>query len=211
MAYELPMFPLGTVLFPYAPLPLHVFEPRYRALVEACLAAETEPEFGVVLIERGSEVGGGDTRFDVATVARILQVGRADDGRYVLGTVGTRRLRVVRWLDDAPYPRAEVETFDDPPHPPLEPELRAEITQLLTHVLALRAELGDAVDVVFELDEDPVRASYEAAARVGVGPLDAQELLAAGGAIERLEMLRVMLEDQRVVLGAHLRGPEPSE
>ncbi len=203
------MFPLGTVLFPYAPLPLHVFEPRYRAMVEACLAAE--PEFGVVLIERGSEVGGGDTRFDVATVARILQVGRADDGRYVLGTVGTRRLRVVRWLDDMPYPRAEVEPFDDLEGGPLDPELRAAVSGLLTRVLALRAELGDAVDVVAELDAEPVRASYEAAARAGVGPLDAFELLAAGGATERFEMLRVMLEDQRVVLDAHLRGPDPSE
>lgn len=201
------MFPLGTVLFPYASLPLHVFEPRYRALVEACLASE--PEFGVVLIERGSEVGGGDTRFEVATVARILQVGRADDGRYVLGTVGTRRLRVARWLDDAPYPRAEVEAFDDPPSPPLDRELRADVAQLLTRVLALRAELGEAVDVVFDLDDDPVRASYEVAARAGVGPLDAQELLAAGSAAERVGMLRTMLEDQRVVLEAHLRGPSP--
>lgn len=211
MAYELAMFPLGTVLFPYAQLPLHVFEPRYQAMVEACLASESEPEFGVVLIERGSEVGGGDTRFDVATVARILQVGRADDGRYVLGTVGTRRLRVVRWLDDAPYPRAEVETFPDPAGEPLEPELRADVGGLLTHVLALRAELGDAVDVIAELDDDPVCASYEAAARAGVGPLDAQALLAVDGAIERFEMLRVMLEDQRLVLDAHLRGPDPSE
>ncbi|MGZ8763841.1 MAG: hypothetical protein ACXW2Y_11015, partial [Acidimicrobiia bacterium] len=58
------------------------------------------------------------------------------------------------------------------------------------------------------LDDDPVRASYEAAARAGVGPLDAQELLAAAGAIERLEVLRRMLEDQRVALEAHLQGPE---
>ena len=64
MTRRLPMFPLGTVLFPYAVLPLHVFEPRYRALTEHCLAGDGC--FGVVLIERGSEVGGGDTRFAVA-------------------------------------------------------------------------------------------------------------------------------------------------
>ena len=62
------MFPLGNVLFPHAQLPLHVFEPRYRALAETCLAGDGE--FGVVLIERGSEVGGGDTRFSIGTVAR---------------------------------------------------------------------------------------------------------------------------------------------
>ena len=64
----MPMFPLGTVLFPHALLPLHVFEPRYRVMTERVLKATRE--FGVVLIERGSEVGGGDTRFDVGTVAR---------------------------------------------------------------------------------------------------------------------------------------------
>ena len=69
-------------------LPLHVFEPRYRALVEHCLAAR-RPEFGVVLIERGSEVGGGDTRFDVGTVARIVEASQFPDGRYALVTVGT--------------------------------------------------------------------------------------------------------------------------
>ena len=65
------MFPLGTVLLPFAHLPLHIFEPRYRALVKDCLAGDGE--FGVVLIERGHEVGGGDVRFGVGTVARIVQ------------------------------------------------------------------------------------------------------------------------------------------
>ena len=84
------MFPLGTVLFPYGVLPLHVFEPRYRLLTEHCLAGDGC--FGVVLIERGSEVGGGDTRFDVGTVARIVRAGQLPDGRYVLATVGIQRL-----------------------------------------------------------------------------------------------------------------------
>ena len=86
------MFPLGTVLVPGAMLPLHVFEPRYRALVADCIAGE--PEFGVVLIERGSEVGGGDARFDVGTRARIVQIAELPDGRYALSTVGLRRIRV---------------------------------------------------------------------------------------------------------------------
>ena len=82
----MPMFPLGTVLFPYAVLPLHVFEPRYRVMTRRCL--DGDREFGVVLIERGSEVGGGDVRFGVGTIARIVQVAetarrrlRARDGR----------------------------------------------------------------------------------------------------------------------------------
>jgi len=86
------MFPLGTVLFPGALLPLHVFEPRYRAMVRDCVAADHE--FGVVLIERGSEVGGGDIRAMVGTVARIVQLAETPDGRYALVAAGTRRIRI---------------------------------------------------------------------------------------------------------------------
>ena len=82
------MFPLGTVLFPNAPLPLHVFEPRYRELTETCLRGDGR--FGVVLIERGREVGGGDSRFSVGTVARIVEAARTPDGRYLLATEGVQ-------------------------------------------------------------------------------------------------------------------------
>ncbi|MET0884534.1 MAG: LON peptidase substrate-binding domain-containing protein, partial [Acidimicrobiales bacterium] len=105
------MFPLGTVLFPTMLLPLHVFEPRYRALVDDCVAGDGE--FGVTLIERGSEVGGGDVRTDVGTVARIVQVERFEDGRFAVAAVGTRRIRIERWLADDPYPRAEVVDWED--------------------------------------------------------------------------------------------------
>src|SRR5215207_2079835 len=105
------MFPLGSVLLPSVFLPLHLFEPRYRQLIRDCMAGSQE--FGVVLIERGSEVGGGDVRADVGTVARVLEARELDDGRWAVGAVGTRRIRVVEWLDDDPYPRAEVEDWDD--------------------------------------------------------------------------------------------------
>src|SRR2546430_9614094 len=85
----LPMFPLGNVLFPHAQLPLHVFEPRYRALAETCLAGDGE--FGVVLIDRGSEVGGGDTRFSIGTFARIVASGRVPDDRSCPPTRDTCR------------------------------------------------------------------------------------------------------------------------
>src|SRR3984885_12142090 len=78
----LPMFPLGTVLFPHAVIPLHVFEPRYRALMRHCLDADRR--FGVVLIERGSEVGGGDQRASVGTQGVITRAAELPDGRWVL-------------------------------------------------------------------------------------------------------------------------------
>ena len=113
----LPMFPLGTALLPGAVLPLRVFEPRYRALVRHCVEVGP-PEFGVVLIARGFEVGGGDQRTDVGTVARITRLAPFQDGTFALEVVGTRRIRVVGWRPDDPFPLAVVEDWpDDPPSP----------------------------------------------------------------------------------------------
>lgn len=103
---ELAMFPLGSVLFPGMPLPLRVFEPRYVTMLSSVLA-QPPHEFGVVLIERGSEVGGGDARFAAGTVARVATVGQASDV-IVLVATGGARFEVVRWLEDDPFPRAEV-------------------------------------------------------------------------------------------------------
>ena len=189
------MFPLGSVLLPSVYLPLHVFEERYQALVQDCL--DGSGEFGVVLIERGSEVGGGDTRTTVGTVARIIEASRFDDGRWALGTVGTRRIRVTAWLPDAPYPLAEVEDWDDPPP---SAELAATVSGLmgpLRRVLALHAELGDSVvSATVELSDDPVLASYQAVAVAPFGPADRYALLATPDAGERVERLRAMLEDE---------------
>lgn len=103
---ELPMFPLGSVLFPGMPLQLRVFEPRYVAMLSTVLR-EAEHEFGVVLIERGSEVGGGDARFGVGTVARIVSIEPSEDSILLLAS-GASRFEVVRWLQDDPFPRALV-------------------------------------------------------------------------------------------------------
>lgn len=193
------MFPLGSVLFPHALLPLHVFEARYRALTEACLAGDGE--FGVVLIERGSEVGGGDTRFTVGTVAKILEAGRLPDGRFVLAAVGTRRLEVRRWLSEEPYPRAEIDLLDDAARD--EPDAhatgarRAEVERLLRRVHALRSELGEtASSADITLDEETARASFEAAAVAPLGPLDAQRVLELDPPSARFEALAGLLSEE---------------
>ena len=203
MSQPFPMFPIGSVLFPHAVLPLHVFEPRYLALTERCLAGDKE--FGVVLIERGHEVGGGDVRFDVGTVARIVQGGRLDDGRVLLVTVGVQRFRVVEWLPDDPYPLARVERLDDAAGAGA--DRVTELTSLLRRVLAMRAELGDPVpglDVT--LDDDPVQASFEAAALAPIGPLDAQQLLELDDAGDRVVRLESLLADEASFLEQRLAG-----
>lgn len=203
-ARALPMFPLGTVLFPYAALPLHVFEPRYRALVEQCLAGE--PEFGVVLIERGSEVGGGDTRFGVGTVARIVEANQFPDGRYALVSVGSSRLRVREWLADDPYPRAMVEVvIDERDAGAGAAHARDAVERQLRRVLALATELGAAVapgDV--RLDDDPARAAFEACALAPIGSLDAQRLLELDDPSERLLRLEALLVDTAELLELRL-------
>jgi Lon protease-like protein len=202
----MPMFPLGTVLFPHAVLPLHLFEERYRALAETCLRGDGR--FGVVLIERGFEVGGGDTRFGVGTVARIVEAARTPDGRFLLATVGTERLRVRRWLDDDPFPRADVELLDDTRVRDTERAdgLRTSVQRLLTRVLAMSAELGDRAAPVeaASLDDDPARASFEAAAMAPIGPLDAQRLLELDDPVVRLEGLEALLTETAELLQLRL-------
>ena len=200
------MFPLGTVLFPYATLPLHVFEPRYRALVRDCLARDA-PEFGVVLIERGSEVGGGDVRFRAGTVARVVEAAELPDGRWVLVTVGTRRIRVHDWLPEEPYPRAEVSDVPETPPGPGAPAGRDEVERLLRHVLALAAEAGDdAAPATAELEADPSIAAWQAAAVAPFGPVDAQRVLETVSVEDRLRMLCALLEDEASVLAHRLSG-----
>jgi uncharacterized protein len=202
MPGPLPMFPLGTVLFPHGVLPLHVFEPRYRAMTEHCLA--NDAMFGVVLIERGSEVGGGDHRFAVGTTARIVQAGRVDDGRWVLVTVGEHRVRVSHWLPDDPYPIADIDVLDEHGGAAAA-SLVPDVGRALQRMLALRIELGEpgpGVDVA--LADDPVRASFEACALAALGPLDAQQLLEMDDTVERLSRLAALLDEETAVLELRL-------
>jgi Lon protease-like protein len=197
-----PMFPLGTVLFPYALLPLHVFEPRYRLMMRHVL--DGHREFGVVLIERGSEVGGGDTRFDVGTLARVVQVAELPDGRYAISTVGLRRVRVRRWLADDPYPRAEIDALEEPRTTRDAGAARDRVVDVFARVVALARRIDPRIGEVPEFDRDPLRASFEAAAAAPIGPLDAQQLLAIDDASTRLDALAAMLDEREVELRARL-------
>ena len=199
------MFPLGLVHFPHVFLPLQVFEPRYRQLTLDCL--DGDREFGVVLIERGSEVGGGDSRFDVGTVTRIVEAGFDDRGMIRLDTLGERRVRVIRWLTDDPYPRAEVEDLDPPVMGAAELEAFATAERQVRRALAMRSELGD-ITMPFDvaLDADPARALFQLAAIAPLGPADQQRVLAAVPARELLATLSAFVEDELAVLASRLAG-----
>jgi Lon protease-like protein len=195
MGYTIPMFPLSNVVFPYMLLPLHIFEDRYRALMSDLQQSE-DPQFGVVLIERGWEVGGGEERADLGTAVQLLDAEEIEGGRWVAVAAGTRRIRVTRWLPDAPYPMADVEDVKDLEIGGDGEELRDVASHAVRKVAALQAELGEpGAPLDFELADDPAIASYQACALSPIGPLDAQRLLAMDDPGGRLWELTEMLQE----------------
>ncbi len=198
------MFPLGSVLLPGEILPLHVFEPRYRQMVIDLLADDVdEPEFGVALIQRGHEVGGGDERSDLATVARIINIEAFDEHRYGVVALGTRRIRVLAWLPDDPYPLADTEDDVDPPpddvgrfHVHL-----AATESRVRQVHSMAVELGDLpAGLELEISDDPVLATYQLISFVPFGPADRYRLLAASDPWNRLEVFDAALDDLEATL-----------
>lgn len=218
-ATELPMFPLGGVLLPGMALPLRIFEHRYRTMQDAVLAAD-EPVFGSVLIERGSEVGGGDSRTDVGCVATIDRLERQPDGQATLLAVGTRRIRVEEWLPDAPYPAALVTDWPDrltgyEPQPEDLQRSRDGIAGLLPmalEIIGLAHRLGSPAHFdPAQLSDDSVLASYQLATATPLGALDRLKVLRAEDLTVRLGLMHEMFEDQRVMLRAELDSGPPRQ
>lgn len=208
-----PMFPLQSALLPGDFLPLRIFEPRYAQLVQDCLAAD-DPAFGVVLISRGWEVGGGDTRSDVGTMARIEQHIDLGDGQHEMIAAVGERIRVLRWLSDDPYPRAIVEAWPDQPGPPVGPE---QISVVVDRILALYQRVAqvrgmelrpDALAVEPDVAEDASRHLYALAARVPIGQADRYAMLAAPTLAERITVLLDAVDTVAAMVEFQLSDPD---
>jgi uncharacterized protein len=200
------MFPLGSVLFPYMPLRLRVFEARYLIMLADLLKTD-QARFGVVLIERGHEVGGGEQRFPVGTMAEITQLG-AQEGFVGLVARGGRRFAVEEWLDDAPHPRAVVTELPDLEWDPGLAGLCADTERLVRRTLAVASEFAENVwpaDV--ELADDPAAAAWQLAAIAPVGALDQLELLRATSFGQLLTRVAQLTADAAVAYEA----PWPEE
>jgi Lon protease-like protein len=176
---ELPLFPLHTVLCPGVALPLHVFEPRYRALIARCL--EEGGPFGIVLIRDGREVGAGPTSIaTVGTVAEIREAGKFSDGRYELLVVGVRRFRIESvTVGREPYLVGNVEELDEEIGDRLAARaLTDRVTQRFVRYLALLqpadGEDADEIDVQVELEveDDPADLIGSSALGDDPDPLD---------------------------------------
>lgn len=182
----LPMFPLGTVLLPGQPLPLQVFEPRYLTMLRDVAAGAGG--FGVVLIERGFEVGGGDQRFAIGCVASIEQVRPMGGGRVGLIARGQERIEVARWLPDDPYPRAEITRLPDLTWADDDAPRLAETERTVRRALTVMSEYrSPALPADIELADDPVTRSWQLAWVAQLGALDQLALLRSSSLGELLE------------------------
>jgi uncharacterized protein len=205
------MFPLQSALLPGEDLPLQIFEPRYTALVRDCIR-DKDPRFGVVLISQGREVGGGELRSDVGTVARITEcVDIAGSGRFVLRCRTGERIRVWEWLPDDPYPRAIVQAWPDEPG---EAVSAGQLEELADRAVALFERLATAKDLPLPDREDVLGADngivdpgewlYTLASRIPIGPADRYAVLAAPTAAERLAAMTEALDSVAAVIEFHL-------
>lgn len=168
------MFPLGTALLPWQPLPLQVFEPRYLLMMRD--VAGTDGRFGVVLIERGGEVAG------------IEQVRPIMHGRYAVIGRGQQRFEVVRWLPDDPYPRAEVRYLPELEWSDEHTQLLHDTEHAVRRALSVMSEYRPqmwAADV--ELSETPAIRAWQLAGIAPLGPLDQLTLLRSESILDLLE------------------------
>jgi len=193
----MPMFPLSTALFPAMPLSLRIFEERYLKLT-GDLILEENPEFGVVLIERGPEVGGGEKRLEIGTMALVNDIGTLDQF-YGIESVGGQRFRVNAWLPDDPYPMADIDFIPDLIWNDSLMSARNQLETKVRNLLSFASEFGDLqYGPDTEFSDDPMDACWQLAGVLPIGSLDQQDLLGAQSAeelITRTKETVVILEE----------------
>lgn len=194
------MFPLGTPLLPGGVLPLHVFELRYRMMMDDVVHSDVA-EFGVVLIERGHEVGGGDVRSEIGTMARVVRHDELEDGRRAVVAIGERRIRVHEWLVDDPYPIAMVSDWPET-MTTVEGDVEDRLDTVVERFVDLLRRVDDRTP---SLDrrlptESIDEYSYRLGSTLPIGAVDRQRLLEAEGSAERLDRVLAAVEDLEAVV-----------
>ncbi|MDE3074391.1 MAG: LON peptidase substrate-binding domain-containing protein [Chloroflexota bacterium] len=202
MSDRLPLFPLSQVLFPGMVLPLHIFEQRYRLMMNRCLSHKSP--FGVVLISRGEEVGPGAEFFPVGTTARITRVQRVEDGRLYVASVGVHRFRVKQTFDDEPYLQGEVEIIPERPGDggTLD-SLAAEAFGMLIAYLERVTGSAELAENLRQKDLSPQHLSYTIGTLLQVERQEKQAILELPTTTERLahevELLEVELRQLKLL------------
>jgi len=223
---RLPLFPLHTVLFPHLPLPLHVFEERYRVMT-ADLVAEDSPyagKFVVSMITDGAEVGGDATTREIGTICEVRSAERHSDGRWSILAVGVARARLGTIDDRGPYAIVDTVELDEPAGaeaPSLVPAVQEALDTYLATVkrfVARAASVGEhanesaqmsaSLDEVLKpihLPDDPVAASYAVGGVLQVELLRKQRLLELPDAASRLSVeLDLLRRETRLLADGEL-------
>jgi Lon protease-like protein len=212
MSETLPLFPLGTVLFPGLLLPLHIFEERYRQLVRDLQDGAEPRRFGVIAIRQGRETGvdGIQALHEIGCTATLRQVKPLEDGRYDIVTVGTERFRLAGLDDSKPYLQGQVDLL---PEEIGDPAVAAQAAQAVRD--AFRAYLGALGErgvtqiSAPELPEDPVTLSYLVGASMIIDLSDRQALLGEADALHRLVAERSLLSRELTMLRTLTATPAP--
>ncbi|HZD72674.1 MAG TPA: LON peptidase substrate-binding domain-containing protein [Actinomycetota bacterium] len=195
---ELPLFPLSTVLYPGLPIPLHVFEERYRQMLASVL--DGERRFGVVAIVHGHEVGEPADYHAIGCVAEVREVRRYPDGRLDVVARGERRFRVEGVTQSAPYIVADVAALNETTGDAAEERI-VPVGRLFNRYVAILLEVaGDGEIDQVDLPDDPVAASYLVAGALQVELADKQHLLAIPSAAERLRAEAALLRRELALL-----------
>ncbi len=198
---EIPLFPLQVVLFPGGVLPLHIFEPRYREMVKYCL--DTDSEFGVVLINEGTEAGESANPYRVGTATRILDVQHLPDGRMNIVTAGEYRFEILDIQDELPYLVAQVRLLDDDFALEVEPEIESlaeESAALYQTYELLSSRLIFAWQPTEENPEHPLELAYQIGTRLRIS-LEERQLLLETVRLEQLLTREIAIlkdENQRI-------------
>jgi uncharacterized protein len=204
MSETLPLFPLGTVLYPGLLLPLHIFEDRYRQLVRDLLDGPEPRQFGVIAIRKGRETGidGVSALHEVGCTAVLREVDEHQDGRYDLVTVGTQRFRLSSLDDDSqPYLQGEVDLLDEETGDEAAAGLAVRSVQAaFTAYLEALTRRGLTEASIPDLPAEPLLLSYLVAASMVVDVPDRQALLAEPDALSRLAAERALLTRETAML-----------
>jgi Lon protease-like protein len=212
MSETLPLFPLGTVLFPGLLLPLHIFEERYRQLVRDLTAGPEPRRFGVIAIRQGRETGvdGIQALHEIGCTATLRQVKELDDGRYDIVTVGADRFRLLSVDDSRPYLQGEVDLLTEETGEATAAGQAARVVRdgFRAYLSAL-AERGVTQISAPELPTDPVTLSYLVGASMIIDLSDRQTLLAEPDALHRLAAERTLLSRELTMLRTLTATPAP--
>ena len=186
---EIPLFPLpNLVLFPQVMLPLHIFEDRYKKMINRCI--DSNEAFGLVQLRANADREREDTIHRVGVTARIVQVERLDDGRMNIFSAGESRFRILDFTGKLPYWTASVELFEDVEESA--DELQAvhdEVTALYRRAFEVGAKLRAVEPSDLVLPESAVGLSYMVSYVLDIDAAEKQRLLEMVSTVERLESL----------------------